>query len=165
MQVIPNGNKKGISIIEILVVIAVMAITLTSLLGLASFSLSATSLMRQTVRANTIAQETAEAVRNFRDNSAWNINGLGILKVDTSYHPEKTTDVPPKWKLVEGEENLNNFTRKVVFKTVYRDGDDNIAESGAEDPDTKKAMMTVSWQEKGRTHQVEIITYLTNWKQ
>ena len=29
---------------------------------------------------------------------------------------------------------------------------------------TKKIIANVSWQEKGRNHQVELTTYLTNWK-
>lgn len=158
------GNR-GISIIEMLIVITILAITLTSLLGLVSFSLQASSLIKNTTQARDIAQETMEAVRNFRDGTGWNSNGLGTLTTGIVYHPEKTLDIPPKWTLVSGEKTLDIFTRKVVFEKVYRDATDNISASGTEDPGTRKVTATVSWQERGRTHKVEIITYLTNWKQ
>ena len=163
MSQIFNGNR-GISIIEILVVVFIISVTLTSLLGLIGFSLGAASLMKQTTQANFLGQETMEAIRNFRDNTSWNTNGLGTLTLNSLYHPEKTAETPPKWNLVSGGEVLGIFTRKVVFEKVYRDGNDNIAESGTEDPNTKKATVTVSWQERRRSHQVKIVTYLTNWK-
>jgi len=166
MLQIQFGNNKGISMIEMLIVIAILAITLTSLLGLASFSLGAASLIKQTIQVNTLAQEMTEAVRNFRDQTFWKENGLGssAVTVGAAYHPEKTGDSPPKWVLASGEETIDIFTRKVVFETVYRDTDDNIAESGTEDLNTKKATVTVSWQERGRTHQVVLVTYFTNWR-
>jgi len=62
--------------------------------------------------------------------------------------------------LIQGEEDVNSFTRKVVFENTFRDATDNIVETGGiNDPNTKKATVTVSWQEK----QLEIITYFTNW--
>lgn len=167
------GNKRGISIIEILVVIAICAIALASLLSLATFSLENSTLIKDTSLARNIAQETIEAVRNFRDGTNWEnddpenkYDGLGIVSAGISYYPEKSSDSPSKWMLIQGEKNVNGFTRKVIFENVMRDGNDNIVVSGgANDPNTKKATVTVSWLERGRAHQVEIITYLTNWKQ
>ncbi len=143
--------------IEMLIVIAILAITLTSLLGLASFSLGATSLIKQTTQANALAQETMEAVRNFRDQTSWATNGLGVLTLGVAYHTEKSAGIPLKWSLISGEEQIGIFTRKVVFEKIYRDG--------SEDPDTKKTTVTVFWQERERTHKVELVTYFTNWQQ
>jgi len=164
MQQTLNGNKKGISVIEILVVIAIIAITLTSLLGLASFSLGTSTLIKQTSQANGIAQETMETIRNFRDGTNWEINGLGALATSTDYYPQKSGS-PPKWQFIQGTEAIDVFTRKVVFENIMRDGNDNIVTSGGtNDPNTKKVIVTVSWTERGRAHQIELITYLTNWK-
>ncbi|MDP2864353.1 MAG: hypothetical protein Q8N73_01680 [bacterium] len=160
---ISNGNK-GISVVEILVAIAILLIISTSLLGLINFSLRAVSLTKQTTKANTLAQEAMEAVRNFRDQTSWEDNGLGNLTAGVAYHPQKTADLPPKWVLVSGEETIDIFTRKVVFETVYRDENDDIAQFGAEDPDTQKATVTVSWTERGKAHQLVLVTYFTNWK-
>jgi len=159
------GNKKGISIIEILVVIAIIITALSSLLGLASFSLGVSTLIKQTNQANNLSQEVMEAVRNFRDGTSWDIDGLGKLATSTDYYPQATGS-PSKWQLVQGTENIDGFTRKVVFKDVMRDSNSNIVESGGtNDPNTKKVTVTVSWEERGRDHKLEIFTYLTNWKQ
>ncbi len=164
MQQKPNGNKKGISVIEILVAVAILAIALVSLLELVGFSLRASNLVKQTIQAKNLTQETIEAVRNFRNQTSWDIDGLGVLIMDNAYHLETTSDTPPAWTLVAGEETIDIFTRKVVFGTVFRDANDDIADSGTEDPDTKIATTTVSWEKRGGIHQVEIVTYFTNWQ-
>ena len=170
MSSIQWKDNKGISIVEILVIIAIIGIALASLLGLATFSLRASTSIKETTRANSLAQEAIEAVRNFRDGIAWDnddpenkYDGLGVITTGIIYHPEKSTDTPPKWQLIQGEETVGGFTRKVVFENVSRDTTNyNIVENGGEnDPDTKKVTVTVSWGNK----KVEIITYLTNWKQ
>jgi len=165
--------KRGASIIEILTVIAVIAISLTSLLGLSSFSLRASNLIKQTSQANIISQETMEGVRNFRDGVNWNnddpenkYDGLGKVTTGIYYHLEKSNDVPARWMLIQGEQTLDNFTRKIVFADVYRNAiTGNIEAGGNFDPNTKKVTVNVSWTERGISHQIEIITYLTNWKE
>ena len=85
----PFGNNKGVSLIEILIVITIVSLTLTSLLGLTSFSLRTTSLIKQTHLANNLAQETMEETRNFRDGTSWDMDGLGTLTTSTDYYPQK----------------------------------------------------------------------------
>lgn len=151
----------GISVVEILVVICILAIAFVSILGLLTFSLKISTLTRENTQAVNLAQETVEAVRNFRDGTGWDTNGLGALTAGLSYSPEKTTDIPPKWAFVQGEEIIGGFSRKVVFEEVFRDGNDDIVDTGGNlDPDTKKATITVSWRDRG----VEIVTYFTNWQ-
>ncbi|PIZ88821.1 MAG: hypothetical protein COX90_02535 [Candidatus Nealsonbacteria bacterium CG_4_10_14_0_2_um_filter_38_17] len=159
-----RNNKKGSLAIELLLVIAIINIALVSLLGLASFSLRSSSLLKESSRADSLAQEALEAVRNFRDGTTWTTNGIGnltLFTLDTAYHPEKTIDTPPKWNLVTGEETINGFSRKIVIKKVFRDVNGNIAGSGTEDPDARKIIATVTWKDK----KVEIVNYLTNWRQ
>lgn len=162
-----KNSKRGISAIEILIAVAIIALTLTTLLGLAIFSLRASLLTKEAIRAKNIAQEVLEAVRNFRDGTTWE-DGLKALFTGESnpYYPEKDSSVPPEWNLVAGEEITNGFTRKVIFYDVQRDGNHNIVESGGtDDPGTKKVKAVVSWQERGKTHQIELITYLTDWQE
>jgi len=155
------GYQQGISIVEILVIIAIIGVALGSLLGLATFSLKASTSIKETSQANSLAQETMEAVRNFRDGTTWDSDGLGTLTAGVAYYPQKTADTPPKWQLIQGEETVDGFTRKIFFEDVQRDSNDNIVETGGtNDPDTKKVKVTVSWGGK----EVKIITYLTNWK-
>lgn len=157
--------KNGLSLIEILVAIAIISTTLVSLLGLTSFALRITSLINQTNRANNIAQELMEQVRNFRDGTSWNVDGLGTVATNTDYYIQKS-GMPLRWQPVEGIELINVFTKKIVFEDVMRDANDNIITAGGiNDPNTKKVSVTVFWDEKGASHQIELVSYFTNWRQ
>lgn len=164
-------NQKGISIIEILIVIFIITVTLTALLGLVNFSLKTSTLIKETTKANAFAQEMMEVIRDFRNEVSWNnddpgnqYDGLGIMTTGIAYYPEKSIDIPPKWMLIQGEETISSFTRKIVFEDVSRDFTTDDIEGVYnlinDDPDTKKATVTVSWKNK----KVELITYFTNWK-
>lgn len=155
---------QGISIIELLIVIAIVVIALTSILGVTAFSLKISIAIKKTTQANALAQHTIESVRNFRDGTNWNTDGLGTLITNVAYYPQKTADVPPKWSLILGEETINGFIRKVIFQKVSRSpstGDiEDIYNPNNDDPNTRKAMVTVSWEDK----EIEIATYLANWR-
>ncbi len=154
--------NKGISTIEILVVVAIITIALTSLLGVVAYSLKISTSIKETNLANFLAQETMEAVRNFRDGTDWNNNGLGNLTVAAAYYSQKSTDIPPKWILVQGQETIDGFVRKVIFERVSRDINDNIEtiyNPANDDPNTRKTTVKVSWQDK----EIKLVTYLTNW--
>ena len=159
-------QNKGALIIEVLIVIAVVSIIAEGLFVIASFSLRDSSLIEETSFANSSAQGAIEAVRNFRDGTDWNKTeepkGLGKLDNGVAYHPEISGG---RWILVLGEETINDFERKIVLEKVSRDPYSEDIESdynpSNDDQDTRKIIATVSWKNK----KVEVITYLTNWKQ
>jgi len=156
-----ENNKRGGLLIEVLVSITVIVTALVFLLGMVVFSLRVHKLTEKNNIANSLAQEMIEAVRNFRDSTDWNVNGLGTLTAGALYYPRKSTDTPPKWILDSGQETVNDFVRKVVFSNVNRDAIGNIVEiGGTNDPDTKKVTATVVWEENS----IEIVTYFTNWR-
>ncbi|MDP3093898.1 MAG: hypothetical protein Q8N16_04005 [bacterium] len=158
-------GKAGISAVEILIVVFIISIALTALIGVVSFSLAGSVLSRKTVQAEALARGAIEITRNFRDGTSWNINGLGAVLAGTPYHFRKTTDIPKQWQLAQGEESILGFSREVVFGDAFRDASDNIVDSGGtKDPETKKVTVIVSWQEKSRSHQISLFTYLTNWQ-
>lgn len=169
----PPVFNKGLSIIEILIVIAIIGFALVSILGLVSLSLKTSTSIKEITQANTLAQEAMEAIRNFRDGTEWGINGLkdyietGATTSDPYYSELDNNFDPPKWILVEGEEAIGDFTRKVVFKKVSRDPlTQNIEPTYNEDnddSDTRKVEAIVSW--KSGNKKIELVTYLTNWKQ
>ena len=154
-------SASGQSIIEILVALALLSGGLVCLLTLANFSLRNSIALKETTQAKFLAEEAIEAVRNFRDNTNWQTNGLGVLTASAPYYLQKSSSVPPQWQLVPGQEIINGFNRQVVFNQVARDANDNITESGgAPDLETKKIIATVWWKDK----KVELVTYLANWK-
>lgn len=150
---------------ELLVVIAIIVTSLVYLLGIINFSLRVAGEKKRIYRANFIAQAAMEGVRNFRDGTDWDVDGLSILTVSAPYHLEATSS-PQKWTLSPGESTQAGFTQKIVFYDVQRDGNDNIVESGGTvDPDTKKVVVTVSWIERSKPEQIELTNFLTNWQQ
>ncbi len=158
-------NSKGISIIEILISYTLLSIALASILWFVSFSLRQSSIIKESVQATSLAREAMEAVRNFRDNTPW-ANGVGSLQLDVAYHPQKSVGSPAQWEMVQGIETLNGFSRSVAVSQVLREDNSNIVPSGGiSDQNTRKVTVTVSFTERGKTHQVQLVSYLTNWKQ
>lgn len=165
-----NKLQSGASMIEVLIVIAITGIALIGLLRVAEHSLRVSRLAREKAQASALAQETMEAVRNYRDGTDWygtDPDGLGEVTTGVAYYLAQTSDIPPRWELVQGEESVDGFTRKVEFEKVSRDSNDNIEstyDSTGDDPDTRKITVTVSWLHRGEQKKVELITYLTNWQ-
>jgi type II secretory pathway pseudopilin PulG len=171
MQVNLNGNKiigKGISIIEIIVVTFVISVALAALLGSIAFYLKTSIFIEEATKANFLAQEAMEALRNFRDAIAWTnddpanqYDGFGVVAVDTAYYLSKSNDVPPKWMLLRGSETIGIFTREIYFENVQRDTNkDIVASGGTNDPNTKKVTVRVMW----KNQEINLVTYFTNWR-
>lgn len=158
------GNK-GFSVIEIIVAVFVVVVTLVSFLGIMALSLKSSGLVTKVNEANFLTQEIIEAIRGFRDSTDWDSNGLGTLVIGADYFLNLTETNPPSWAIVLGEESVNNFTRKVIFEKVSRDSFtkdiEDFYDPGNDDPNTRKATITVSWSNK----ETKIITYFTNWNQ
>ena len=84
------GNKqKALSVIEIMVAIAIISYSFVSILGLTSLSLRSAFLVNENYEANNLAQEAMEQVRNFRDGTLWQADGLGSLTTSTDYYFER----------------------------------------------------------------------------
>ena len=165
-----NYNR-GFSIIEILIAIFIIVVALGSILNVAVLSLKSSFDARTMLEAQSYAQEALEAVRNFRDGVAWSADdpfneydGLGVITKGVVYRTSKSSDNPPRWKLIQGQESLGVFTRSLVFEVGRRDGTGNLITSGGTaDPDTVKVAATVSWNEQGTARQSQLLMYLTNW--
>ncbi|KKU86549.1 MAG: hypothetical protein A2667_02155 [Candidatus Wildermuthbacteria bacterium RIFCSPHIGHO2_01_FULL_47_27] len=159
-------SEKGISIVEVLAVILIIGIALGSLLNLAVFSLKSSGATKEEIAAGILAQKTMEEVRSFRDGTSWGSDGLGVLAAGTAYHPiEEPTATSTRWALLDGEEVLGRYTRKVVPENVSRDpvtkNIEAIYNVANNDTETKKIVVTISWGNKT----LALTAYLTNWKQ
>lgn len=156
----PMKKEKGFGVVELLAAIVIITVALVSIMEIYSFFMKAGSQNEKRLQAVALAQESIEAVRNIRDH---NWNNIGDLSFDSAYYPGQSAS-PANWILVSGQQNINGFTRQIVFKRVYRDANDNIVEfGGVEDSGTRKIVATVSWQDRGNFN-VELAAYLTNWR-
>jgi type II secretory pathway pseudopilin PulG len=152
-------------IIEIIIAISIVALIALAFTGATALYIRINNLEKNRTTAVNLAQEAMEAVKNFRDGTDWENNGIGGLSLGTNYYPKKSTDTPPKWQLIPGEETIGAFKRKIVFSSVYRSsGSDDISSDdiGILAPDTRKVTVTVTWDQGAK--KVEISSYITNWR-
>lgn len=155
-------KNKGIGLVEILIVTAVLGVGLLAVISFLIYSRGVTFQVARTVEATSIAEEGIEAVRVMRDDG-WTTN-IATLDAGTpaTYYPVVSAD---KWTLTTTDPGpINNlYTRTVVVEQVGRDGADEILSSGGTiDPNTKKVTATVTWTENGRNKQVQLVAYITN---
>lgn len=160
-------QQKGFTVIEILIAITLTSIFLSAMLGFAVHSLKNAITIKKSYQANYLALEGIEVLRNIRDGTDWSVNGIGSFDVNTEYYVQKNEDNPPKWILALGNENIDVFIRHLIIERVSRDENDNIElnfNPMNEDVEIRKIISKVSWNEAEKNHQIEIYTYLTNWK-
>jgi len=167
-----HNYSRGISIVELLVAIMIIGMAIAAMISFSTFSLRIASLLKQTTQASFLVGDYIEALKNYRDNTGWtdddpgdNYDGLGVISTGVSLHLELSGDTPPRWQLLLGQETLGIFTKDIVIEHVERNAADDIVESGGiVDPQTKKATVTVFWEERGEAKELETTTYLTDWR-
>lgn len=155
-------KSRGFTIVEIMVVVGVIIIAFTAVLGFFAFEAKIAERSRMRLQAISLIEESIEAVRNFRDNTTWDSDGMGFLDIGVDYHPVSSST---GWNIVSGNEIIDEFTRAIVFNAVLRDVDDDISGSGTNDPNTRKVTVTVSWTDRQGSAIESLITYITNWRQ
>lgn len=147
----------GFSLIELMLAGAVFMVFATGIVEVLLSGLEADRLGEETTIATEYATEGIEALRslkakNFDDLSVTAATGIARDNGD--------------WILSGSDNTFGKYTRVVAIAAVNRDGSGNIDESGgSEDPDTKKATVTVSWDvTPSRSDSVILDTFLTRWK-
>ena len=154
-------GERGLGMIEIIVVIALIAASFVAILQLSFLERRSQDLAREDTAAYMLARETLEATRVIRDEDWANITSLNF---DTPYYPILSSGV---WEFsATNPGNINViYTRWVEVSEVFRDGSDNIAPTGTSDIDTVLATSRVSWiTAGGATRTIELEIYLTNWQ-
>jgi prepilin-type N-terminal cleavage/methylation domain-containing protein len=134
----------GFSLIELMLAGAVFAIFATGIVEALLFGLAADRLGEETTIATQYAAEGIEAVRSLK---AKNFDDVAVT---TATGIARASGY---WAL-SGTSNTNGkYTRIIAITTANRDGGGDIDESsGDADPDTKKAIVTVSWDDTYRSN-------------
>ena len=153
-------NKKGFSLVEAVVAIAIAVMFFLSVYEIILFSSKITSTGMRKVEATYLAQEGIEAVRVIRNNS-W-ADGIAILTDGANYYLVLSGN---QWTLTATPQALINgiFARTVVLSAVNGDANDDISASGTPDTKTKKVTVNVAWTERGTNYSTNIQTYLTDF--
>lgn len=150
-------NKKGQSLVELLLAMGLMAVFLPALLTGFVASREAKPQKEKRYAATMLLREAEEAAR-----SVWEVSWDNIITNGT-YHPE--ISIVNDWSLVSGVENTSEgFERSIVISDVRRDVSGNIVASGGFlDPTTKRLDVRVTWQEPIQG-EIESIMYLTRYQ-
>jgi type II secretory pathway pseudopilin PulG len=157
MLTMRRAGKRGISVIEIVIGSAIVASVLLGLVTAYNFSVRALIRNTKIVQASFLAEEGFEVLRMLRD-SGWTAN-IAPLVSGTSYY---LTFSSGAWSTTITPQYLNNFERVVTLSDVNRDSNDDIADVGTLDPDTKQTTVTVSWWTGAATTSKMVTGYLTD---
>lgn len=154
-----DKNQKGIGMVEIIVGLAVIAITFWAFFELARYNLKIQEQSRLKIEALSLATEAMESIRSIRDEDWTNIDSLVF---GTQYYPTISTN---KWTLSSTNPGPINgvHDRWITIERVFRDSNDDIAAAGIEDTETRKITAIVEWNDHGTIRDVSLTSYLTSW--
>ncbi len=162
-----NKEKKGFTLVELLVTIFVIMIGLIAAYKVASYPLSQISISMNRLTAAYLAQEGIEIVRNIRDTnwvddsaSLWK-EGLESGSWEADYDDENLSVFSNRYLNFEGSSSFygyeggvaSKYKRKIEIEDLD-DGDGN---------DILKITVTVSWSEKGKDYSFDLQENLYNY--
>lgn len=138
------------------------ALVLAVVGGLGSaFSLALKSSLSDTanIQSALLCEEGLEAVRILRDNS-WSTH-IAPKVSGTAFYLSFYGDT---WTATSSNVRIDGFfERSVTLFNVYRDSSQNIVPSGGTlDANTKLAVVSVFWRDRGATSTRSLSTYITN---
>jgi len=161
-----TNNKKGFTLIEVIIAISIIVVGIISCIALISSSISGVTAGKSKIIAAGLAQEGVEIVRNIRDNNWTNYKRTidtwrdGLNEGNWLVQHNNQSLIP--YLSVQLKKDSNGFYqydngadmgfyRKINISYV---GDNQI-----------KVLSEVTWQEKGRNQSIQIENRLYNWLQ
>ena len=147
------------SLVEVLFGASILSIFIVALVVVfQSFLVHSFSSMEK-VQATLLAEEGLEAMKFVRDRG-WEEHIGNLVSGDTYYVSFENN----LWHATTVEQDMvdGRFYRTIVIEDVLRDSNDDISDSGTNDPNTKKVSSYVSWLSGEATSTVDISTYITN---
>lgn len=152
------GMQRGIGLVEVLVAVFIFTVILSSLVFISNLYLSGTTDSLRNTQAAYLAEEGVEAIKTIRDNS-WD----DIISIPTNNKRYLNFSIASStWQVSTDEEMIGIFSRSFVTDVVNRDSNGDISLSGVEDVNTKKIIVTISWNGKKGIITKNLITYITN---
>ncbi len=139
---------KGISIVEIIISAAIIAVCVSGIVGAIQIYLTIVHQNAREAQATLLLGETAEAMQYLRDVSYEEHILNSELETDYSLNWTGTT-----YQLATSSIMLAyEMQRTIRFEEIMRDSSDQIVEDGGVlDQNTRKVIITVQWPYKGQT--------------
>jgi Tfp pilus assembly protein PilV len=152
-----RGDKRGMSIVEIILASGLFVIVATSIVTLILQSYVSNRESSEQTVATQFASEGLEAARSIRNQA------YGFLATTTGAGVAIVNSV---WAISGTSSTFDKYTRVMVVSSTQRDANGNIVASGGTiDPDTRKVISTVTWpRSPSLTDSVSLTDYFTNWR-
>jgi len=163
--------KKGFTFIEVITAIFVLTLGAGASFTLIQQVISSASVLQDKLIASYLAQEGIEIVKNIRDG-----NWLEKRQGEVGWDQGLICAVPPCfWEAdYTALQNLTLFVGSGRYLNIDSDGFYNYSSGSptkfkrkitTEEPDANniKVSVEVTWQERGRSHKVEALEYITDW--
>lgn len=141
-------------LIELLISLVIFAVVIGGVVLLVISGELSMDRAQQETRALALASEGVEAVMLIRENSFDSLQ----------YGSHGLVLEPDGWILKDTQDKHDNFTRQLIIDAVKRNVMHEFADSGVEDPDTRKIKARVTWGGSfGSDQELEIPIILTRW--
>lgn len=137
-------KNSGQTLVEVLFAMGVVAVCLVALVIAVIAGIRNVNFAKQSALASQYTGEALEVARKERDNA------LSWVEFTTDFSGDKGLDNNLAWGGCPATPNVGIFIRCVNFNN-----------SG----DKSTVTATVSWEEAGRTHTTQAVTFLTKWGQ
>jgi type II secretory pathway pseudopilin PulG len=147
-------NKKGSSIIEIIVAVGIFTMLTSSVVVLFLGAHGSNLRDKERLQADLYLQEAYEALRSIRDYNFANLtNGTHGISSENGY-----------WELAGSSDIQGQFTREITISEVERNANCEIVESGTIDSNSKEITTIISWElEAGNPTSITSTEYIHNW--
>ena len=152
-------KHRGFGLVEVLIGAAILSAFISAIVLAFQYFLTQSFDSVDNVQASFLAEEGIEAVKFIRDQGY--VEYIATLDTDTPYflaYDQTWNATTTKETYIDGM-----FERSFVLHDVYRDGSDDIAESGSLDPNTKEVTVFVSYAGRSGTTTTLLSTYITNF--
>jgi len=160
------NNKKGFSILEIIVALFVIAMGMIGVLSLIVQNVQAQYINKNSLVASQLAQEGLELVRNKRDKNwlngqVWDSGLLGSYRIDYTGTITNVSLASARlnksqegyyWHDEDGSDPNTIFSRLITASRLDASAD------------KLKVSCLIQWEERGQTHQYIADTVLYNWR-
>ncbi|MEK7227871.1 MAG: hypothetical protein AAB681_00765 [Patescibacteria group bacterium] len=152
-----SKTQSGFFLVEVVVATALVATIIIFMLGLVQDIVKVSQASLERTQASYLLEEGEEAVKTIRDDAWTNISSInnGV----NQYLAWNGT----KWTFSSTDSPIGQFSRVVVFDSVYRDANDDITTSGGTvDTRTRKITVTVSWNTTTGTKTESLVFYIAD---
>lgn len=129
---------KGFSVVEVVIGAALVAVVATGVAAAWQFYVKMAGQSSRMAQADLLVEEASDAIQYMRD-SGWTANLASLLQSTPYYLAWNGSS----YIATTSATTTNGFARIVVFSSVKRDANDNIAATGTNDPGTLQATISI----------------------